>query len=341
MNSIRVLFLSLFGLAFFQVAQAASIDDDKARLYIKKYQHIAVSEMERTGIPASIKMAQAILESGAGEGKLAQKANNHFGIKCGGPVWKGTTYYMWDDESSKSCFRVYANPDSSFIAHSGFLTNPKKDYRYGFLFKLDPYDYKAWAKGLQKAGYATSKTYSKNLIALIERLDLYKLDYLSTQVVALSKDDLVKFFPSIDVDSDTQKLVTVVNDPFATNEDSLTVRLTKEVFQINGLATVFVQPNDNLAAISKRYKLSLRKLKRYNELKGRTLQVGQYIFLARKNKRLKDSEKHGNTHIVRKGQSMYAIAQLYGIRYKRLVKMNKIYRDKTPRAGSLVFLRNK
>lgn len=341
MNFIKVIFISLLGLSFFQATATASIDDDKARIYIKKYQHIVIAEMERTGIPASIKMAQAILESGAGAGKLAQKANNHFGIKCGGDVWKGSTYYMWDDESSKSCFRVYATPDSSFMAHSHFLMNPKKSYRYGFLFKLDPYDYKAWAKGLQKAGYATAKTYSKNLIALIERLGLYKLDYLSTQVVALNKEDIEKLFPSIDVQSDSQSLVTIVNDPFATSGDSLKVRLTKEVFQINGLATVFVQPNDNLKGLSKRYKLSLRKLKKYNELKGRSLQVGQYIFLARKNKTLKASEKHGNIHVVRKGQSMYAISQLYGIRYKRLLKLNKIYRDKAPSTGSLVFLRKK
>lgn len=162
-------------------------DSDKAKAYIEKYKHIAVAEMDRMGIPASIKMAQALLESGIGESKLAINANNHFGIKCGGEVWTGDTYYMWDDEPVKSCFRVYETAEESFIAHSEFLRNPKKDFRYGVLFKLDKKDYEGWAKGLQKAGYATSKTYSKKLISLIERLELYKLDHLTSEALEIGR----------------------------------------------------------------------------------------------------------------------------------------------------------
>ena len=167
------LLLSLLVNAFAAPAGFFFIDDVKALSYIEKYKHIAVAEMDRTGIPASIKMAQGILESGVGESELANTANNHFGIKCGGEVWTGKTHYVWDDEVVKSCFRVYASAEESYIAHSEFLLNPKKDFRYGALFKLDKTDYKGWANGLQKSGYATSKTYSKNLISIIERLELY------------------------------------------------------------------------------------------------------------------------------------------------------------------------
>ena len=154
---------------------------DEHQAYIKRYKNIAISEMERAGIPASIKLAQGLLESGAGSSDLARKANNHFGIKCHSN-WTGGTYYKKDDEYNalgmlkKSCFRAYKNADASYVAHSEFLRDPKKHERYGFLFGLKTTDYKGWAKGLKKAGYATSNTYPKKLIDLIERYKLYQYD---------------------------------------------------------------------------------------------------------------------------------------------------------------------
>lgn len=151
--------------------------ENPSLIYINKYKSVAISEMQRTGIPASIKMAQALLESGAGKSQLAREANNHFGIKCGGS-WEGESFYIEDDDYKngkkiKSCFRQFSSVHSSFIAHSDFLQNQP---RYSFLFNLDKMDYEAWANGLKKAGYATDKKYPKKLIELIEKYELHELD---------------------------------------------------------------------------------------------------------------------------------------------------------------------
>ena len=149
--------------------------------YIEQFKNIAVKEMHRTGIPASIKLAQAILESAAGKSELAVKANNHFGIKCGGS-WKGETFSKKDDDRNKigvkikSCFRAYDSPEESFKAHSEFLMNPSKKDRYGFLFNYKSDDYKSWAKGLKKAGYATNPSYPKLLIKVINENKLHQYD---------------------------------------------------------------------------------------------------------------------------------------------------------------------
>jgi flagellum-specific peptidoglycan hydrolase FlgJ len=137
--------------------------------YIKKYRSISMNEMKRTGVPASIKLAQAILESGYGSSELSTKANNHFGIKCGSN-WKGKSYYL---KSRQSCFRAYNSAEESFVEHSNFL---KGGSRYDELFKLKKTDYKGWAKGLQKAGYASNSDYASKLIELIDRYKLFQFD---------------------------------------------------------------------------------------------------------------------------------------------------------------------
>jgi len=160
--------------------------------YINRFRKIAISEMERTGIPASIKLAQGILESGDGKSTLARKAKNHFGIKCHN-TWNGKTHYLEDDDYDdngkliKSCFRVYKNADASYIAHSEFLRDPKKKYRYGFLFSLPSTDYKAWARGLKQAGYATSPTYAEKLIRIIEGSELYRFDEMGTTSITAAE----------------------------------------------------------------------------------------------------------------------------------------------------------
>lgn len=150
--------------------------------YIGKYKEIAQSEMQRVGIPASIKLAQGILESNSGRSTLALKANNHFGIKCG-KYWEGGTFYREDDDYHngkliKSCFRKFKSPNHSYMAHSDFLTNPGSQYRYGFLFDLDPLDYVSWAEGLKSSGYATDPNYANKLISVIEKYELYQFDII-------------------------------------------------------------------------------------------------------------------------------------------------------------------
>jgi len=154
-------------------------DPTKATRYIEQYKHLAISEMHRTGVPASIKLAQGLLESGWGESTLAVEANNHFGMKCGSS-WTGGTHYVYDDDYKngkkiKSCFRVFASAHESYIAHSEFLSNPKKE-RYALLFYFPPTDYKAWAYGLKDAGYATDPKYPNKLISIIEKYELHQYD---------------------------------------------------------------------------------------------------------------------------------------------------------------------
>ena len=155
-----------------------SFKENPSISYIAQYKEIAISEMHRTGIPASIKLAQALLESGAGQSSLAIEANNHFGIKCGGK-WDGGEYYLKDDDYNskgklvESCFRSFESTIHSFIAHGDFIINQN---RYAFLFSYDNKDYQSWAYGLKKAGYATDKAYPQKLINLIEKYELYQYD---------------------------------------------------------------------------------------------------------------------------------------------------------------------
>ena len=194
MRIIVYLLLPLWLLPVTTWAKSMANTDPVAR-YISQYKEIAKSEMARTGIPASIKMAQGILESNSGRSTLALKANNHFGIKCGS-YWEGETFFREDDDYIngkliKSCFRKFDNSYSSYIAHSDFLLNPGSQYRYGFLFDLDPYDYKAWARGLKKSGYATDPNYPNKLIGIIEKYELYLLDLGSEPFIPIEEEIVV------------------------------------------------------------------------------------------------------------------------------------------------------
>ncbi len=162
-------------------------NNNRAINYIEKYRSIAISEMKKYKIPASITLAQGLLESGMGYGRLAIEANNHFGIKCHSK-WKGKKIYH-DDDKRQECFRKYKNPSESFRDHSLFLVNRE---RYSFLFNLKTKDYKGWAKGLKKAGYATDPKYPEKLISLIERFDLKKFDYGNNKLDKKNKTYYVK-----------------------------------------------------------------------------------------------------------------------------------------------------
>ncbi len=297
--------------------------------YIKRFQKIAVSEMERSGIPASIKLAQAILESADGTSDLAQKANNHFGIKCGGN-WKGRTHYKKDDDRDrfgrlkKSCFRAYKNPETSFIAHTDFLADPKKKHRYGFLFDYKPTEYKKWAKGLRKAGYATNKKYPQLLIKIIEDNKLFQFDKMSS-------NDLDDKFVSNDRlnNNDTKR------DPDS-NREALKYN---RVFSHNDVKMVFAKEGDTPLKIAKRFNKSVRRIIKYNEISANTIFKNQErVYIQPKRSKFRGKQK---THKVREGETMYDIAQLYGIKLKKLYKKNKMPEGRQPAVGALIALRKK
>ena len=265
--------------------------------YIKQYRDLAVEEMKKYRIPASITLAQGLLESGAGQSTLARKSNNHFGIKCGSD-WRGKTVSHDDDERGE-CFRAYKHPKQSYEDHSKFLANRP---RYASLFKLDITDYKGWARGLKKAGYATNPRYAEQLIGIIELYDLHKYD---------KKGGL--------------KWMKENPNPHQT-------------YIANGLVYIVVRAGDSWKSISKELDISQKKLRKYNDLyKGYALQVGDILYLEKKNRK---AGKEHIVHVLRAGESMYSISQKYGIRLKNLYKLNKMDEDDpAPEVGTILKLR--
>lgn len=292
--TICILLVSIFNLSAQNTARKA---------YIKKYKHLAIKEMQRTGIPASITLAQGILESGNGRSRLARKAKNHFGIKC--HDWKGP-FIRVDDDRKNEKFRKYKSVEHSYRDHSNFLTTKG---RYSFLFRLNPKDYKGWAKGLKKAGYATARNYAHMLIRIIEEEKLYKYDNLSKKEMKLLAN--------------------------AKNLNSLTERV-----QINNKVNfIKIKKGDTFYAISDNFDISINRIKRYNELsKHHTLKVGEIIYLQKKRGK---AAKGNEFHIVKEGEDLHDIAQKYGIRLKRLCRFNYIKKNVELMEGEKIYLRGK
>ena len=265
--------------------------------YIKKYRELAVEEMKKYHIPASITLAQGLLESGAGQSALARKSNNHFGIKCGSD-WYGKTV-SHDDDARGECFRAYKHPKDSYEDHSKFLAGRP---RYASLFNLNITDYKGWARGLKKAGYATNPRYADQLIGIIELYELYKYD-----------------------DKNYLKWIKKNPNPHQT-------------YIANDLLYIVVRAGDSWKSISQEFDISQKKLRKYNDLyKGYALQVGDILYLQKKNKK---ADKEHIVHVLRAGESMYSISQKYGIRLKNLYKLNKMDEDDpTPKTGTILRLR--
>lgn len=276
--------------------------------YIKEYAPLAVEQMKAHGIPASITLAQGLLESGAGMSSLAKKSNNHFGIKCH-RNWRGRKVYYTDDAPNE-CFRAYRHPRDSYEDHSKFL---KSGQRYAFLFKLKKTDYKGWARGLKKAGYATDPSYANRLISIIEDYDLYKYDSKG-----MSKSEQRKW----------EKLIK--KKPWLVNPH--------QIYTANGLAYVVARDGDDFRVLGKELDISWKKLVKYNDLqKDYTLEEGDIIYLKQKNKRA--DKKYDPKYIVRDGDSMHGIAQKFGIRLKYLYRLNKKDAEYVPEVGDIIWVR--
>ncbi|HEX6915029.1 MAG TPA: glucosaminidase domain-containing protein, partial [Chitinophagaceae bacterium] len=178
----------IFAVLVFCLVVSGAFAQDKVEEYIRTYQELAIKEMLRTGVPAAITLAQGILESQSGESDLARKSNNHFGIKCKND-WTGATVYH-DDDARGECFRSYDNAEQSYRDHSDFL---KSRPHYTFLFSLDPTDFEGWAKGLKKAGYATSPTYADRLIGLIRRYNLQEYTLVALNRKKGNEDEMFSY----------------------------------------------------------------------------------------------------------------------------------------------------
>ncbi|MCC8088541.1 MAG: glucosaminidase domain-containing protein [Rikenellaceae bacterium] len=273
--------------------------------YILKYKNIAIEHMEIYGIPASIKMAQAILESDSGNSYLAKQANNHFGIKCRND-WNGETVYR-DDDARNECFRSYDSVEESFQDHSDFLDNSS---RYNFLFDLAPDDYKAWAHGLKQAGYATNPKYPELLINLIEDNKLYLLD----KGVDVAYSDIRRRREKVSGDFGSAKV----------NVDNYTVSIDRSsglrTGYNNGVPYVLANEGDNTRSIAKAVGLREKKLLKFNDLPySIPISEGDALYIKQKKKR---SENGYIMYQVQEGDTMYGISQKFGIRLKNLYKIN-------------------
>jgi LysM repeat protein len=271
--------------------------------YISLYKDDAITEMLSHGIPASITLAQGMLESGNGNSALSVYANNHFGIKCH-VGWTGESYIM-DDDQKNECFRKYEKVLDSYTDHSQFL---KSRQRYAFLFDLPLTDYKGWAKGLKEAGYATHPQYAEQLIELIEKYKLYEYD----------------------------KAENMSSHPVASTKPHPKMEL-RQALRFNRTKFVIAKPGDSFFKIATEFDLELEDLLAYNDLTTKDkLPAGTKIYVERK--RRKALEPY---HVVTKGETMRSISQLHGIRLYHLYKKNRMKTGQEPKPGDILFLRHK
>ena len=298
--------------------------------YISRYMPIAIAHMERYGIPASITMAQGILESDCGNSLLSMKSNNHFGIKCK-RNWTGDKVYH-DDDAKGECFRSYPSVEASYRDHAEFLDSQP---RYDSLFAYSSDDYKSWARGLKAAGYATAPDYAQRLIRIIEENQLFLLDRpdgarLYASRMGRKVTDPEGWF------ADQSSVEPVSGSSSAIDPDNYRVTINAHngynVYQTNGVHYVLAKENDTFENIGRKFRLSPRNLRKFNDLKDKKAQPvpGEAVYIERKRKRWEGNSRH---HICRQGETAYSVGQSYAIRTRSIEKLNKLRKDEELAAG--------
>ena len=308
---INLRFFLLFVFFFFNVCVSAQSSSD-IYSYISLYKQVALDQEKKYGIPASITLAQGILESGAGKSMLTRNANNHFGVKAYGG-WKGPIYLAWDDEKQKSSFRSYSSAMESYRDHSLFLKN---NSRYNSLFSKSVYDYRAWAIGLQKAGYATAGNYAKALIGLVDAYRLYTING-GVKLRAGKTVTITKVVTSeMPVDIDCQM------DESEESEEEKEVKeiIKRFVVEINNVRCTILYPGETLASISQKYDIPQYKILAFNEITDETsLNEGDVVYLQNKKNKYTGIQDY---YRAKSDDTLYAISQQFGIKMSSLAKMN-------------------
>ena len=298
--------------------------------YIDRYKSIAVAHMERYGIPASITMAQGILESDCGNSRLSLMSNNHFGIKCK-RNWTGEKVYH-DDDAKGECFRSYPTVEASYQDHAEFLDSQP---RYDSLFAYSPTDYKSWARGLKAAGYATAPDYAQRLCRIIEEAQLFLLDQPDGERLYASRmgrkvTDPEGWF------ADQSSVEPAAGASPAIDPDNYRVTINAHqgynVYVTNGVHYVLAKENDTFENIGRKFRLSPRNLRKFNDLKDKKAQPvpGEAVYIERKRKRWEGNSRH---HICRQGETAYSVGQSYAIRTRSIEKLNKLRKDEELAAG--------
>ncbi len=283
--------------------------------YIQRFKDIAIQEMVEFNIPASITLAQGILESGDGNSRLAREANNHFGIKCH-TGWEGD-FIRENDDAPNECFRKYKNPEESYKDHSFFLSQRG---RYSFLFDLKITDYKGWAHGLKKAGYATNPKYGPLLIKIIEENNLDKYDLLRGDYVAVNP------YPNEIPENRNREY-----EAFAVAGNN------RKVFTNNDKKFIFARKGDDFYKIANDLNVYNFQVWKYNDLsKKDNLKEGDMVYIQKKRNKSKTTEYH----YVKPGETMHSISQVYGIKLKKLYKYNRMKKGTSPRTGQMLWLQD-
>ncbi len=292
--------------------------------YISNFKELAIAEMQRTGVPASIKLAQGIYETTAGTSPLVLRSNNHFGIKCK-PTWTGESV-KHDDDLRNECFRKYPTAEDSYKDHSDFLKNGQ---RYAFLFSMDPTNYAGWAYGLKKAGYATSPRYPQALIKIIEDYNLQ--DYTLIALGKKERTDNIMIAVATDKGNNPGVELIPTTDP-----------VEKPVypegeFKINDTKVVYARSGLSFFSLAKKYDVDLSKIFEYNEIpRAEILEKDQLVYLQKKNK-----TGSNEMHIVKTGETIHNIAQMEGIRMENLLELNLLKPGEMPAVGETLNLKKK
>jgi len=298
------------------------------REYIDLYKELAIREMHQFGIPASITLAQGSIESDNGNSLLARKSNNHFGIKCKSG-WSGARVFHDDDEAGE-CFRKYQYVEESYIDHSLFLT---QNTRYAFLFKLDKTDYKGWAQGLSKAGYATDPKYPQKLIRLIEEEDLHLLDKVKPGDIP-KRESVQSDEPAFSSEAAKEKIQHVFGN-FTINPYS-----ARDILEVNGLMAIRTIGGDTYESIAHEMDMKEWEIRHYNDLSSKSAEPkpGTLLYLQKKRYVAPIGKDY---HRVQVGENMYSVAQKYGIRLSSLYRKNRMKRGSEVSPGTQLYLRKK
>jgi LysM repeat protein len=321
--------VSLFSCKTYKPLVSSSAPDFSVQEYINKYKDLAVNEMRRTGIPASITLAQGIIESDCGHSTLAREANNHFGIKCH-DNWKGATI-KHNDNKRNECFRKYNKPEESFYDHSDFL---KSVPRYSFLFSYNSNDYKSWAYGLKKAGYATNPDYANMLIRTIEENNLWNYDHGTTEAkIPVRVNDTVKSTVKTNSPGSAEKTIRLQG-----SVNTAVPAVIPRVRENNRIQYIIVRDGETREKLENEFQLLKWELARYNELATDFQpKAGQILYLQPKRDKAEPGKEYYTTI---EGDTMYEISQRYGIKLKKLYELNRMAEGTEPAPGDKIWLRS-
>ena len=330
----RIVFRGFFILLLVSSLLTASAQSRRTRQtreeYIERYKHIAIDHMERYGIPASITMAQGILESDCGNSALSRSSNNHFGIKCK-RNWTGARAYH-DDDAKGECFRAYSSVEDSYLDHAEFLDQQP---RYDSLFAYSATDYRSWARGLKAAGYATAPDYAERLVRIIEESKLYLLDRPNGDCLYAKRDEQPdEWFTA-------ESSVSTVVTESGIDPDNYRVTINAHegynIYVTNGVHYILAKENDTFENIGSKFRISARNLRKFNDLKEPAAQpmTGEVVYIARKKSRWEEVAPEAR---CQEGDTAYAIGQRYAIRTRSIEKLNRLNKGGALTAGNPIRL---